>query len=125
MSFSRQPVLRIETKQDLQKKPYPGENIDLQIDSINKIGFDELINAISKELPEGPYLYESDYYTDQSMDLRIQEIIREQLFAELGEEIPYACYIEIGSLDNTESILKIQVYINTETDSQKTILIGK
>jgi GTPase Era involved in 16S rRNA processing len=84
------------------------------------------------------------------MDLRISEVIREQLFAELGEEIPYACYVEIGSIENgmdeiiiptmneisPESfaprnkkgklpMLSIQAYINTETDSQKTIIIGK
>jgi GTPase Era involved in 16S rRNA processing len=34
------------------------------------------------------------------MDLRISEVIREQLFAGLGEEIPYACYVEIGSIEN-------------------------
>lgn len=34
------------------------------------------------------------------MDLRISEVIREQLFASLGEEIPYACYVEIGSIEN-------------------------
>lgn len=59
------------------------------------------------------------------MDFRIQEVIREQLFAELGEEIPYACYVEIGSLEDTGTMLSIQAYINTETDSQKTIVIGK
>jgi GTPase Era involved in 16S rRNA processing len=52
-------------------------------------------------------------------------MIREQLFTELGEEIPYACYVEIGSLENTDTLLKIQGYINTESDSQKTIVIGK
>ena len=125
MSFAKQPILRIETKQDLQKRPHPGDNIDIQIDSINKVGFDALIAKIAEFLPEGPYLYESDYYTDQTMDLRIQEVVREQLFAELGEEIPYACYVEVGSIENGADMLSVQVYINTETDSQKTIVIGK
>ncbi len=40
------------------------------------------------------------------MDLRISEVIREQLFASLGEEIPYACYVEIGSIENgTDEII--------------------
>jgi GTPase Era involved in 16S rRNA processing len=91
------------------------------------------------------------------MDLRISEVIREQLFAALGEEIPYACYVEIGSIENGLEapmirgvgglvgdmlpsdfeefvpknkkgklpMLSVQAYINTETDSQKTIIIGK
>ena len=149
LSHMTKPVLRIETKQDLEKG-YLGKDIDYKIDSVNGTGFAELIDAIAAELPEWPYLYEEDQYTDQTMDLRISEVIREQLFAGLGEEIPYACYVEIGSIENgadeliipdmsdltPESfvpknkkgklpMLSIQAYINTETDSQKTIIIGK
>lgn len=149
LSFSQKPILRIETKQDLEKG-YLGKNIDYKIDSTNKSGFDELLTAIADKLPEGPYLYDEDQYTDQTMDLRISEVIREQLFAALGEEIPYACYVEIGSIENGADeiiipstsdltpenfapknkkgklpMLSVQAYINTETDSQKTIIIGK
>ena len=149
LSFSKKPILRIETKQDLEKW-YLGKDIDYKIDSTNKTGFDELLEAIAEKLPEGPYLYDKDQYTDQTMDLRISEVIREQLFASLGEEIPYACYVEIGSIENGADeiiipsnsdltpenfapknkkgklpMLSIQAYINTETDSQKTIIIGK
>jgi GTP-binding protein Era len=144
LAFSKVPVLRVETKQDLTKS-YLGKNIDLKIDSINKLGFEEFISSIAEKLPEWPFLYEADQYTDQTMELRITEVIREQLFASLGEEIPYACYIEIGSLENGIDtpiindaewfaprnvkgklpMLSVQAYINTETDSQKTIVIGK
>lgn len=149
LSFSNKPIFRIETKQDLEKW-YLGKNIDYKIDSTNQVGFDELLDAIAEKLPEWEYLYEADQYTDQTMELRISEVIREQLFASLGEEIPYACYVEIGSIENgvneliiptmsefsPESfapknkkgklpMLSIQAYINTETDSQKMILIGK
>ncbi len=149
LSYTNKPILRIETKQDLEKW-HLGKNIDYKIDSTNKTGFEELLAAISEKLPEGPYLYDEDQYTDQTMDLRISEVIREQLFAELGEEIPYACYVEIGSIENGADdivipemseftpetfapknkkgklpMLSIQAYINTETDSQKTIVIGK
>jgi GTP-binding protein Era len=149
LSFSKKPIFRIETKQDLEKG-YLGKDIDYKIDSTNKTGFDELLSAIADKLPEGPYLYDEDQYTDQTMDLRISEVIREQLFAALGEEIPYACYVEIGSIENGADeiiipamsdltpenfapknkkgklpMLSVQAYINTETDSQKTIIIGK
>ncbi len=149
LSFSKKPVLRIETKQDLEKG-YLGKDIDYKVDSMTKEGFEELLTAIAEKLPEGPYLYDEDQYTDQTMDLRISEVIREQLFAALGEEIPYACYVEIGSIENGADeiiipsssdltpenfapknkkgklpMLSVQAYINTETDSQKTIIIGK
>lgn len=124
LSFSQKPVLRIETKQDLEKW-YLGKNIDLKVDSVNRLGFRELVDAIARLLPEWPYLYEADQYTDQTMDLRISEVIREQLFAELGEEVPYACYVEMGSIENGETLLKINAYLNVEADSQKLIVIGK
>ncbi len=123
LSFSKVPVFRVETKQDLESKSYPCKDVDLRVDSINKIGLDILIEKIAEKLPKWPYLYDADMYTDQTMDLRIQEVIREQLFAELGEEIPYACYVEVWTIENGETMLKVQVYINTETESQKIIVV--
>ncbi len=120
------PILRIETKQDLETKSYPQKGVDLRIDSVAKLGFRELLERVSSLLPEWPLLYGSDYYTDQAMDLRIAEVIREQLFLELGDEIPYACYVEVSQIENEQSdLLKMQVYINVESDSQKIIVIGK
>ena len=124
LSFIDKPIIRVETKQDLTKS-YPGKNIDVKINSTTKEWFTELIAKISEFLPEGPYLYDEDYYTDQNMDFRVSEAIREVMFAELGEEIPYASYVEISELENNEEILKIFAYINTETESQKRIVIGK
>lgn len=126
------PVIRIETKQDMENKSYPQKWVDLRIDSVARIGFEELFDRISAYLPEGPYLYDPDFYTDQSMDLRIQEVIREHLFLELGDEIPYASYVEVSQIeekwgDTPKSLpmLSIQAYINVESDSQKVIVIGK
>lgn len=123
LSFINKPIIRVETKQDLVKS-YPGKNIDFKINSTTQENFEPLLEKIEEFLPEGPYLYDEDYYTDQPIDFRVSEIIREQLFAELGEEIPYASYVEIANVDNG-NILSIQAYIHTETESQKKILIGK
>lgn len=159
-----QPILRVETKQDImsrtswleirkqqiakgkweivdgdirvhtseEQKMFPHERIDLRIDSTTRAGFDLLLEKINNLLPEGEFLYPSDYYTDQSMDLRISEIIREQLFLELGDEIPYACFVEVTQIEEKKSewkkvqpMLSIQAYINVESESQKVIVIGK
>ena len=124
MDFVKKPTIRVETKQDLTKS-YPGKNIDFKINSTTHEGFSELLAAISEKLPEGPYLYDEDYYTDQTMDFRISEVIREQLFVELGDEIPYASYIDITNIERAETLLKIQAYVSVETESQKRIVIGK
>ena len=126
------PVIRIETKQDMENKSYPQKWVDLRIDSIARTWFAELIEKLSLSLPEWPYLYDPEYYTDQTMELRIQEVIRERLFLELGDEIPYASYVEVTQIEEkgweTEKslpMLSIQAYINVESDSQKVIVIGK
>jgi GTPase len=126
------PIIRVETKQDMENKSYPQPKVDLRIDSVAHRGFDELITRISALLPEWPYLYDPDYYTDQSMELRITEVIRERLFLELWDEIPYACYVEVtqieekwGESEKSLPMLSIQAYINVESDSQKVIVIGK
>lgn len=122
----KKPVIRIETKQDLDTKSYPQSRVDIRIDSVHRMGFDILLEKITDHLPEGPYLYESDYYTDQPMDLRISEVIREQLFLELGDEIPYASYVEIEQIENDDPhLMKIHANIYVESDSQKVIVIGK
>lgn len=126
LSKVTQPVLRIETKQDMDNKSYPQKKVDIRIDSIGRIGFEELLEKISALLPEGPFLYDADYYTDQPMDLRIQEVIRERLFLELWDEIPYASYVDVEQIENDDTnLMKIQAYINVESDSQKVIVIGK
>lgn len=124
LSFIEKPIIRIETKQDL-KKSYPGKNIDLAVNSITGEGFEKLITTISEHLPEWPFLYDEDYYTDQSMDFRISEAIREAMFEKLWEEIPYAAYVDISHIENNETMLTIHAYIHTETESQKRIVIGK
>jgi GTP-binding protein Era len=98
------PILRIQTKGDMPKG-FPHADVDMHINSMNKKGFPELIHLISRYLPVGPYLYSPDYYTDQPMDLRISEVIRQVLFTELGEELPYACYIEVASIEEKASII--------------------
>lgn len=126
------PVIRIETKQDLETKSYPQKWVDIRIDSTTKKWFDALLEKILEYLPQWDFLYPSDYYTDQSMDLRISEIIREQLFLELGDEIPYACFVEVSQIeeilwspDKPNPMLRVQAYINVESESQKVIVIGK
>lgn len=119
------PIIRIETKQDASNKSYPGKNIDVHIDSISGVGIDALLEKIIPHLPEWPYLYESDYYTDQPMEFRIQEAIREQIFASATEELPYATYVEVEHIESGDQNMRIHAYIYTESESQKKIIIGK
>jgi GTP-binding protein Era len=68
-------------------------------------------------------LYDEDYYTVQEMDFRISEIIREKVFLHTKEEIPHSVFIDVTDIEDKPSILRINAYIYTETDSQRYIII--
>jgi GTP-binding protein Era len=88
---------------------------------------DALERTIAHRLPVGPALFPAELVTDRSPRFIAQEIIREQLYHQLGKELPYACAVQIetwaerpGSAD-----LAIGAVIIVERDSQKPIVVGR
>lgn len=89
-------------------------------------GCDELLAQIVKELGPGPRLFPEDMYTDRAERFLASELIREQLFRQLGDELPYASAVVIESFqERDKGDLLINAAIHVERDSQKGIVIGK
>lgn len=90
-------------------------------------GVDEILIALFSHAPEGPLLYPEGERTDQSLEFRISEIIREKAIATVTDEIPHAIYIELADLENQKATntIWIRAFIVVETESQKGIVIGK
>lgn len=90
-------------------------------------GVDTLERAIAKALPAGPALYPPEMITDRSPQFIAQEIIREQLYHQLGKEIPYACAVQVETWTENPSkkAISIGAVIIVERDSQKPIVVGK
>ena len=59
-------------------------------------GIDSLLAALYELAPEGEPFYDAEYYTDQEVDFRIAEIIREQAINRLRQEIPHSLRVEIA-----------------------------
>jgi GTP-binding protein Era len=55
----------------------------------------------------------------------VSEVVRESIFLMTEEEVPYATYVEVYSIETMGEKMKIGAYIHCETDSQKGILVGK
>ncbi len=93
-------------------------------------GVDKLLDKIYELSPEGEMMYPPDYYTDQDVEFRICEIIREKAINRTKEEIPHSVYVEIADTemgfnpDGTEK-LWVRAFLVAESESQKGILIGK
>lgn len=89
-------------------------------------GVDELERVIATKLPVGPAMFPDEMVTDRTPRFIAQEIIREQLYHQLGKELPYACAVQIETWSETpKKELSIGAVIVVERESQKPIVIGK
>lgn len=87
---------------------------------------DALERAIARMLPPGPPLFPEDMVTDRSTHFIAKEIIREQLYHQLGKELPYACAVQIETWNEKgANELSIGAVIIVERASQKPIVVGK
>lgn len=126
LEFVNSPIVYVYTKVDLPSKieMKSWKNI-LKISSIDKTGFNELVEKVKSHLEVWPTFYPENFYTDQNIYFRISEIIREKVFLNTKEEVPHSVFIEVGEIEDEKDILKIQAYVQTETDSQRYIVIWK
>lgn len=87
----------------------------------------ELMEAMAKLLPEGPPYYPEDALTDRPERFIVAEMIREKVFENTGQEIPYstAVTIEEFSEDPERARISIHAAVHVERNSQKGILIGR
>jgi GTP-binding protein Era len=85
----------------------------------------ELLRALREALPEGPAAYPPDQLTDRDERFFAAELLREKLFQEMGEELPYRCEVLIDSFKEEGALRRIEATILVERDSQKAIVIGQ
>src|SRR5262245_27955263 len=93
----------------------------------NGDGCADLLAAVARELPEGPWLFPEDQLSDLSDRALAAEITREQIFHRLHEELPYSITVETEGWAEAPdgSEVRIDQTIYVLRDSQKPILIGK
>ena len=84
-------------------------------------GIDELRGDLVHLLPEGPALFPREQTTDQTLDERIAEVIREKALHLTKDEVPHALTVEIDERDERS----VRAFVLVETESQKGILVGK
>ncbi len=90
-------------------------------------GIDDVLREIALRLPEGPALFPEDMITDRAERFLVAELIREQLFIQLGDELPYATAVVIESFRERKDRgdVVIEAVIHVERDSQKPIVLGR
>ena len=110
--------LALELKNDIYKHMF-------LVSSNNKNDVDKILSKIVENLPEHPAFYSKEELTDKNERFIVSEIVRGEIFKSFSQEVPYSTYVEINTFKNEENILRIEGYIYVETESQKSILLGK
>ncbi len=128
------PKYAILNKEDLAPAEKSGEDLEslkeygfdyiTSISALHDTGFEDLLDELYTYLPYSPPFYSKEDLSDLPMKFFAAEIIREQIFLNYKEEIPYACAVVVEKYTDKESNAVIQANIWLERASQKGILLG-
>ena len=95
----------------------------------NGQGAEALLKAAAKYLPEMPPVFEADDITDRSERFLAAEILREKLFRNLGEELPYGLAVEIERFEHEtherNELRRIHAAVIVDKEAHKVMVIGK
>ncbi len=112
---------------DLREK-YPKAEI-IAVSALMRFNLNVIFDLIIEKLPENPPYYDKSELTDKPERFFASEIIREKLFLNYKQEIPYSCEVVVNTFKEKKDKLKndithIQADIFVERESQKGIVIG-
>ena len=105
---------------------YQDKFLELVPISVKKnIGKEDLLDSIVEYLPEHPYYYDPELLTTENIRDIYKELIREAIFENVSDEIPYESDVIIEKIEESPALDKVYAMIIVEKPSQKGIIIGK
>jgi GTP-binding protein Era len=135
--FPRAKKVAIVTKVDATSRPAVAEQLQavselrdwdaiIPISSLTGIQLDVLSKELISLMPVSEALYPSDAVTDEDLESRISELIREAALEGVEDELPHSIAVTIDDISEREDREMLDVYANlfVERDSQKGIIIG-
>jgi len=111
---------------EVYEKRYPFDAI-IPISALKGDNVDVLMNELRCRLRPGPQFFPKEMDTDQSENFLISELIREKIYLQVRQELPYASAVTVEGIDDLpeRDLLMISARIHVETDSQKAMFIGR
>jgi GTPase len=135
--FPRARKVAIVTKLDATSRPAVAEQLQavselrnwdaiIPISALTNVQLDVLANELISLLPVSPALYPSDAVTDEGLEARVAELIREAALEGVQDELPHSIAVTIDDMTERDDRDMIDIYANlfVERDSQKGIIIG-
>ena len=114
----------VETRVGFWAETLPESEI-LPVSALHQFNTKELVQLMTRHLPEHPPYYDKDELTDRSVRFFVSEIIREKILVHYKKEIPYSVEVVVEDYTEEERMDRIQATIFVERESQKMILIGQ
>ena len=97
----------------------------IPVSGLDRIQLDVLETEALKLMPESPSLYPDDAVTDESLEQRIAELIREAALEGAREELPHSLAVTIDDIEEEHGVTRIFANVWVERDSQRIIMIGR
>jgi GTP-binding protein Era len=97
----------------------------LRISAVTKQGLEALLTAVTAALPPAPFYYPPDELAIQPVRFFVAELVRETVFEEYEEELPYATVVRIEEYREASQPIYIRATVYVERASQKAIVIGR
>jgi GTP-binding protein Era len=114
---------KVEDLYDKWQKMLPKAKI-IPASALHKFNITTLFTLILEALPESPPYYPKDVLTDKTMRFFTSEIIREKIFLNYHEEVPYSTEVIVDSYKEDDKIIRIMAFIFVVRESQKAIILG-
>jgi GTPase len=87
-------------------------------------GVGALVEHLASLLPEGPFYFPPEEFSDQPEHVILAELVREQVLHRTRQEVPHAVEVQVDELHDQEELVIVRAFVWVETESQKGILIG-
>ncbi len=97
----------------------------IPVSAMQRDGVEPLLQTVARYLPEGPAIYGEDEVTDRSERFLAAELLREKLFRNLGEELPYGLTVEIERFEQQGDLRRIFAAIIVDKAPHKAMVIGR
>jgi len=112
-----------EGKTFFSTRPYCKEVV--AVSALKKAHLSTLMDTILQRLPEGAPFFEGDDLTDLPVKFFVGEMIREKIFHQYGDEIPYQTTVLVQEFKEKSTLTKIRADIIVQRESQKGIILGE
>ena len=103
----------------------PGVGAIVPVSAWTADGLRTLVDEIVAYMPLGQPEFAADELTDRPLRFLAAELVREQVFLQTREEVPYGVACETEVWEELQDLIHIQVLVHVEKPAQRAILIGK